>query len=40
MLAMHISHCNIWVFDQDEALEFYVDKLGFVVGADDDLGLT
>lgn len=37
-MDMRISHCNIWVFDQDEALEFYVGKLGFVIGDDNDLG--
>lgn len=31
-----ISH--IWVFDQDEALDFYVGKLGLEVGSDIDLG--
>lgn len=31
-----ISH--IWVFDQDEALDFYVGKLGLEVGQDIDLG--
>ena len=38
MTSLRLSHCNIWVFDQDEALAFYVDKLGFDVGADDNLG--
>lgn len=33
-----ISHHGIWVLDQDEALEFYVGKLGFEVSADFDLG--
>jgi uncharacterized glyoxalase superfamily protein PhnB len=28
----------VFVFDQDEALDFYVGKLGFEVGADVDLG--
>lgn len=34
--SITISH--IWVFDQDEALEFYVGKLGLEVGSDIDLG--
>lgn len=34
--AITISH--VWVFDQDEALDFYVGKLGLEVGADLDLG--
>lgn len=34
--SITISH--IWVFDQDEALEFYVGKLGLEVGNDIDLG--
>jgi catechol 2,3-dioxygenase-like lactoylglutathione lyase family enzyme len=29
-----ISHTLLWVFDQDEALEFYVGKLGFEVHTD------
>ena len=29
-----ISHVNVWVRDQDEALEFYTDKLGFEVRED------
>jgi predicted enzyme related to lactoylglutathione lyase len=33
-----ISHHGIWVLDQDEALDFYVGKLGFEVSADFDLG--
>jgi uncharacterized glyoxalase superfamily protein PhnB len=33
-----ISHSAIWVLDQDEALEFYVGKLGLEVSADVDLG--
>ncbi len=38
MTALRISHCNVWVFDQDVARAFYVDTLGFEVGDDDDLG--
>lgn len=33
-----ISHSAVFVTDQDEALEFYVGKLGFAVSADVDLG--
>jgi uncharacterized glyoxalase superfamily protein PhnB len=33
-----ISHSGIYVLDQDEALDFYVGKLGFEVSADVDLG--
>ena len=29
-----ITHNFIWVFDQDEALDFYVGKLGFEVHTD------
>jgi catechol 2,3-dioxygenase-like lactoylglutathione lyase family enzyme len=29
-----ITHYNIWVTDQDEALDFYVGKLGMEVNAD------
>ena len=29
-----ISHTLLWVFDQDEALDFYVGKLGFEVHTD------
>jgi catechol 2,3-dioxygenase-like lactoylglutathione lyase family enzyme len=29
-----LSHTTIWVLDQDEALEFYTQKLGFEVGTD------
>ena len=34
--GINISH--VWVFDQDEALDFYVGKLGLEVSADVDLG--
>jgi catechol 2,3-dioxygenase-like lactoylglutathione lyase family enzyme len=34
-----ISHTFIHVLDQDEALDFYVGKLGMVVGTDADLGV-
>jgi catechol 2,3-dioxygenase-like lactoylglutathione lyase family enzyme len=33
-----ISHSAIFVLDQDEALDFYVGKLGFEVSADVDMG--
>jgi predicted enzyme related to lactoylglutathione lyase len=33
-----ISHHGIYVLDQDEAVDFYVGKLGFEVSADVDLG--
>jgi catechol 2,3-dioxygenase-like lactoylglutathione lyase family enzyme len=29
-----VSHVNVWVHDQDEALEFYTGKLGFEVRED------
>jgi uncharacterized glyoxalase superfamily protein PhnB len=34
--SINITH--IWVFDQNEALEFYVGKLGLEVSTDVDLG--
>ncbi|HEX5569017.1 MAG TPA: VOC family protein [Streptomyces sp.] len=33
-----ITHSQIYVLDQDEALDFYVGKLGLEIGADTDLG--
>ncbi len=33
-----ITHTQIFVLDQDEALDFYVGKLGFELGTDADLG--
>jgi catechol 2,3-dioxygenase-like lactoylglutathione lyase family enzyme len=30
-LITSLSHSTIWVLDQDEALEFYTEKLGFEV---------
>jgi catechol 2,3-dioxygenase-like lactoylglutathione lyase family enzyme len=33
-----LSHSFIYVLDHDEALDFYVGKLGLEVGADADLG--
>lgn len=35
--GINITH--IWVFDQDQALEFYVGKLGLEVSNDIDLGV-
>jgi len=35
----HITHSALFVTDQDEALEFYVGKLGLEVSADVDLGV-
>ena len=34
--SINISH--VWVFDQDEALDFYVGKLGLEVSADMEFG--
>jgi catechol 2,3-dioxygenase-like lactoylglutathione lyase family enzyme len=34
--AIHITH--VFVFDQDQALDFYVGKLGLEVSQDQDLG--
>ena len=34
----HINMSHIFVLDQDEALEFYVGKLGLEVASDQDLG--
>jgi catechol 2,3-dioxygenase-like lactoylglutathione lyase family enzyme len=33
----HITHTTLYVLDQDEALDFYVGKLGLVVQADADM---
>lgn len=33
-----ITHSQIYVLDQDAALDFYVGKLGLEVGADIDMG--
>ena len=35
---LNITHSAIFVLDQDEALDFYVGKLGFEVNADIDMG--
>jgi catechol 2,3-dioxygenase-like lactoylglutathione lyase family enzyme len=37
-LMLTITHSSIFVLDQDEALEFYVGKLGLAVETDADLG--
>ncbi|MGI5459763.1 VOC family protein [Streptomyces sp. CA-249302] len=34
-----ITHSQIYVLDQDEALDFYVGKLGLEVNTDADLGI-
>jgi catechol 2,3-dioxygenase-like lactoylglutathione lyase family enzyme len=31
---LKLTHVNVWVHDQDEALAFYVDKLGFELRED------
>ena len=33
-MIQRLSHVSIWVLDQDEAKDFYVNKLGFVVQMD------
>ena len=33
-MLKHVSHVNVWVHDQDEALAFFTDKLGFEVRED------
>jgi catechol 2,3-dioxygenase-like lactoylglutathione lyase family enzyme len=33
-LITGLSHTTIWVLDQDEALEFYTEKLGFELNTD------
>jgi catechol 2,3-dioxygenase-like lactoylglutathione lyase family enzyme len=38
-MLKRISHTFIHVLDQDEALEFYVGKLGMVIHTDADLGV-
>ncbi len=38
-MLKRITHTFIHVLDQDEALDFYVGKLGMVVNTDADLGL-
>ena len=33
-MITRLSHATVWVLDQDEALAFYTDKLGFEVRTD------
>jgi catechol 2,3-dioxygenase-like lactoylglutathione lyase family enzyme len=33
-MAQHLSHIGLWVKDQDEAITFYTEKLGFEVRED------
>ena len=33
-MLKQFTHVNVWVHDQDEALAFYTDKLGFEVRSD------
>jgi catechol 2,3-dioxygenase-like lactoylglutathione lyase family enzyme len=37
-MSNRITHTQVYVLDQDEALDFYVGKLGFEVSSDFDLG--
>ncbi len=37
-MSNKVTHSQIFVLDQDEALDFYVGKLGFEVNQDVDLG--
>ena len=37
-MLMKMTHSQVYVLDQDEALDFYVGKLGFEVNTDADLG--
>jgi catechol 2,3-dioxygenase-like lactoylglutathione lyase family enzyme len=37
-MITHVSLATIWVTDQEEAKDFYVDKLGFQVAADVTMG--
>jgi catechol 2,3-dioxygenase-like lactoylglutathione lyase family enzyme len=37
-MANKITHTQVYVLDQDEALDFYVGKLGFELNTDADLG--
>jgi catechol 2,3-dioxygenase-like lactoylglutathione lyase family enzyme len=37
-MITHVSLATIWVTDQDEAKDFYVDKLGFQVATDVTMG--
>jgi catechol 2,3-dioxygenase-like lactoylglutathione lyase family enzyme len=33
-MSQHLSHIGLWVHDQDEAISFYTQKLGFDVRED------
>ena len=33
-MLKQVSHVNLWVHDQDEALAFFTEKLGFAVATD------
>src|SRR5262245_33170871 len=37
-MSSKITHTQVYVLDQDEALDFYVGKLGFELNTDADLG--
>jgi catechol 2,3-dioxygenase-like lactoylglutathione lyase family enzyme len=37
-MANRITHTQVFVLDQDQALDFYVGKLGFELNTDADLG--
>ena len=37
-MLTQITHSQVYVLDQDEALDFYVGKLGLEVNTDADLG--
>jgi catechol 2,3-dioxygenase-like lactoylglutathione lyase family enzyme len=37
-MLKNMTHSQVYVLDQDEALDFYVGKLGFEVNTDADLG--
>ena len=37
-MITHITHTQAYVLDQDEALDFYIAKLGFELNTDADLG--
>src|ERR687895_566766 len=39
-MANKITHTQVYVLDQDEALDFYVGKLGFEVNTVDDIHKT
>jgi catechol 2,3-dioxygenase-like lactoylglutathione lyase family enzyme len=37
-MIKHIKHTTVWVRDQNEALRFYTEKLGFEIRADQTFG--